>query len=256
MKKSLLLFSLFFMLTGLQQLAAQAAEDIVGAYLENIGGKEKLAAVKTVKMSGNAKAQGMDIPVAMYQKAPGLQRMDIIFQGKTITQMAFDGQEGWSTNFMTMEAEKWDAEQSELMKGEMDFMNAFLDYAAKGYAIALEGEETVEGTDCYKVKLTKKPVTVDGKEEENISFYFFDKESNVPIMTREFAKTGPMKGQPTEVYYSDYQEVNGIYFPFSISQKMAGQTVFSMAVENIELDVDMEDSLFAFPAADAPVDAK
>lgn len=256
MKKSLFLLSFFMLLAGLQTLAAQTAEEIIDSYLETIGGKEALAAVSSLEMSGNAKAQGMDIPVTMYQKAPGLQRMDISFQGKTITQMAFDGEEGWSTNFMTMEAEKWDAEQSELMKGEMDFMNAFLGYTDKGYTVSLEGEETVEGTDCYKVKLTKKPVTVDGKEEENFSYYFFDKETNVPIMTREFAKSGPMKGQPAEVFYSDYQEVEGIYFPFSISQKMNGQAMFAMAIEKIVLNVPLEVSFFAFPETAAPADGK
>lgn len=256
MKKTLILLSALFLLAGLPSIMAQTAEEIVATYLENIGGKENLSAITSLQMTCNAKAQGMDIPIIMYQKAPGLQRMDMTFQGKQITQMAFDGKEGWSTNFMTMEAEKWDAEQSELMKSNMEFLNAFLDYAEKGYTLSLEEGETVEGTDCFNVKLTKKPVMVDGKEEENFSFYFFDKETFVPIMTREYSKTGPMKGQPAETYFSDYQEVNGVYFPFSISQKMNGQTVFALAIEKIDVNTDMDDTMFAFPESAAPAESK
>lgn len=247
MKRILFFISALMLLAGVQALRAQTAEEIVENYLETIGGKEQLEAVSSFKMIAKGKAQGMELPITMFQKAPGLMRMDMVFQGKEITQMAFNGEEGWSTNFMTMEAEKWDAEQSEIMKSDMEFLDAFLGYEKKGYAISLEGEEEVEGASCYKVKLTKKPVKVDGKDEENFTYYYFDKESFVPIMQEEYAKTGPMKGQPSQTYFSDYQEVEGIYFPFSISQKFQGQTVFDLAVEKMELNVEMDDALFDYP---------
>lgn len=253
MKKILFFLPALLLFSGFQTINAQTAEEIIANYLEAIGGKENLSAVTSLKITGKAQAQGMELPITMYQKAPGLMRMDMVFQGKEITQMAFDGEEGWSTNFMTMEAEKWDAEQSAIMKSDMDFLDAFLKYTEKGYAIALEGEETIEGTECHKVKLTKKPVVIDGNEAENFSYYYFDKESFVPIMQQEYAKTGPMKGQATETYFSDYQEAGGLYFPYNISQKFQGQPVYSMAVENIKLNEDMDEGLFAFPKT-APKD--
>ena len=255
MKKTFFILCSLLLLFSLQAGNAQTVEEIVDNYLENIGGMEQLNAVSSIKMIAKGKAQGMELPITMYQKAPGMVRMDMVFQGKEITQMAFNGEEGWSTNFMTMEAEKWDAEQSEIMKKDMDFMSAFLGYADKGYAVALEGEEEVEGTSCFKVKLTKKPVVVEGKEEENFSYYYFDKDSFVPIMQEEFAKSGPMKGQATQTYFSDYQEVSGIYFPFSISQKFQGQTAFDLAIEKMELNVEMDKALFQFPEP-APAESK
>ena len=255
MKKMLILFSALLFIAGLSTLQAQTAEEIVDNYLEAIGGKEQLSAVSSTKMTAKAKAQGMELPITMYQKPPGMMRMDMVFQGKEVTQMAFNGEEGWSTNFMTMEAEKWDAEQSEVMKSDMDFLNAFLQYSDKGYSVALEGEEEVEGTACFKVKLTKKPVVVDGKEEENFSYYYFDKEAFVPIMQEEYAKSGPMKGQASQTYFSDYQEVEGLYFPFNIAQKFQGQTVFDLTVEKIELNAAVEDGLFNYPEP-APTESK
>ena len=121
--------------------------------------------------------------------------------------------------------------------------------------MALEGEEEVEGTACFKVKLTKKPVVVDGKEEDNFSYYYFDKEAFVPIMQEEYAKSGPMKGQASQTYFSDYQEVEGLYFPFNIAQKFQGQTVFDLTVEKIELNAAVEDGLFNYPEP-APTESK
>nr|WP_290941296.1 hypothetical protein [Haliscomenobacter sp.] len=72
-----------------------------------------------------------------------------------------------------MKAEKSDAEATEMFKTSLgDFPDPFLDYSAKGYKVELVGKETVEGTETFKVKLTKKPYTIEGKTEENVSFYF------------------------------------------------------------------------------------
>lgn len=250
--------SLFFALVLGLSLSAQAqtAEEIVESYLETIGGSDQLEAVQAIKTEGKAQAQGMEIPITMYQKAPGKQRMDMVFQGQQVTQMAFDGEQGWSVNFMTMEPEKWDAEQSQIMAAEMDFPDPFLNYEEKGYSLSLEGEETVEGTECYKIKLIKEPLTIDGKEEENFQFHYFDKETNVPIMIESFAKSGPQKGQAVKTYLSDYQEVDGMYFPFSISQKMGDQVVWDMSVVSMKLNTEIDDELFAFPEKEATEEGK
>ena len=249
MKKTLLFLMVIFAFSGAQQIRAQTADEIIGNYLEAIGGEGNLKALQSVKMICKGRAQGTEIPITMYQKAPGKQRMDMVFQGQEMTQMSFNGEEGWSTNFMTMQAEKWDAEQSGIMKAQMDFPDAFLDYKGKGYAVSLEGEEEVEGTACYKVRLTRQPITIDGKEEENFAYYFFDKDTYVPIMQQQFAKTGELKGQTTETYLSDFDEVGGVYFPHTIAQKLNGQSMFDLTIEKIEVNVEMDDNLFDFPEA-------
>ena len=260
MKKVSVLFFSLILCISFNTAQAQTAEEIVNNYIEALGGEKALSAITSIVYNCSAKAQGMDIPIVMYQKAPGLQRMDMTFQGKTITQMSFDGTEGWGTNFMTMEAEKWDAQQSEMMKAESEFLDPFLGWKEKGYTLSLEGEEEVEGTACYKVKLTKKPVTIDGKEEENFSYCFFEKESFALLMQRSFEKMGEAKGQASETYFGDYEEVEGadVIMARSISQKMNGMTVFALTIDNIELNKELENSFFAFPApaVDAAGDKK
>jgi carbonic anhydrase len=64
---------------------AQTVDEVLDKYFENTGGKEKWAALSTVKMNGKVKVQGMEIPMAIVQTAAGKQKITINFQGKEIT---------------------------------------------------------------------------------------------------------------------------------------------------------------------------
>jgi hypothetical protein len=243
-QKSLLLIALFATSFAIK---AQTADDIINKYLTQVGGADKMRAVKTFITTGKVKVQGMELPITMIQKAPNLQKATAVFQGKEMVQPCFDGAVCWNTNMMTMKAEKSDAETSFNMIQDSEMLDPFVDYAKRGFAVALEGSETVEGTDCHKIKLTKKPVKVDGKEEENITFYFFDKDNNVPIMTRSINKTGPAKGATVETVMSNYQEVKGMFLPFEMTIKYNGQVGQTVIIEKVEVDVPVDSKVFAFP---------
>jgi hypothetical protein len=245
MKNLMSVFMTFFLTMGLY---AQTAEEIVSKYVENTGGKDAWSAISSMKATGTIKAQGMEFPAVMLTKN-NKQKVSFTFQGMTIVQPAFDGETGWQTNFMNMKAEKMEAEDNEIAKAEAeDFPNPFLSYKEKGYTVELQGTETVEGTDCFKVKFTKKPVKIEGKEEENSSVYFFDKENFVPLVVRSTVKKGPAKGKFVETVLSDYQEVSGVMMPFSMDNKFDGQTQASILIQKIEANVPIDDNEFAFPA--------
>jgi outer membrane lipoprotein-sorting protein len=143
---------------------------------------------------------------------------------------------------MTMKAEKMESEMVENIKQEAgDYPDPLIDYKAKGYTAEYLGKETKEGTECYKVKLTKKPQMVDGQKVDNIVFYYFDTENNVPILTESEVKSGPAKGQMSVTTMSDYQEVDGMYFPFSMNQ--GGQP---MKIKKVTLNPTVDPSAFTF----------
>ena len=50
-------------LINVQSTKAQTADEIIGKYETALGGKEKLLAIKSVKMVGNLNVQGMDVGV-------------------------------------------------------------------------------------------------------------------------------------------------------------------------------------------------
>jgi hypothetical protein len=224
-------------------LMAQTADEIINNYIENTGGAEAWNNLQGMKMIASANAQGMDIPVEMYQLKDGKQLLKINIQGQDMTQYAFDGETMWTTNFMTMQPEKSDAEATENMKKQSrDFPSPFHNYKEKGFTVELVGKETKEGTETYKIKLTQEPIMVDGVEVPNVSFHYFDAENFVPIVTEVEMRDGPMKGQMSVSTFSDYEEVGGLYFPFAIS--MQGQAI---SIKEIILNPEVDASLFTFP---------
>ncbi len=53
--------------------------------------------------------------------------------------------------------------------------------------------------------------------------------------------------------YGDYEQVAGVYFPFSIStESKADGSVQQTTIEHAEANAAMDDTLFAFPVKTAP----
>jgi hypothetical protein len=242
--KTTKLFLVTFLLTVVSTATfAQNAEEIINKYITTIGGAEKLKSLTGVKMEMTTTGGGMEIPVELVQLTGGKMYVKINLQGKEITQMASDGKTMWNTSFMTMKAEKADAEATaNALLSNNDFPDAMLDYKSKGYSAEFVGKETKEGTECYKVKFTKKPITVDGVKTDDISYYYFDTENNLAIATETEVKQGPAKGQKSVSTMSDYQEVDGLFFPFAMN--MGGQ---EMKIKKVTLNPVVADAAFVMP---------
>jgi len=227
---------------------SQTAEEIVATYIKNIGGTDKLKAISSVQMKASVDYGGMSIPIDMVSLRDGRSVMKITFQGQEMVQMAFDGKTAWGTSFMTMKPEKNDAEETENIKRSVgDFISPLINYKENGYSIELLPNETMEGVECFKIKLTKKPLMIDGKEVPNIEFYYIDKENFVPIVVEAEIPSGKMKGNISQTVYSDYQEVDGVYFPFSMMQRLKDGEGQVIEFEKVVLNQKFEDKIFLFP---------
>lgn len=245
--KHLKLVLVAFVMTFSATIYAQTAEEIVSNYLEAIGGEEKLKAIKGTKMLGDINAQGMKIPLEVVSMKDGRMYVIIEAQGQRIKQLFSDGEKIYAMNMLAQKIEEMPAEETKMMLDEFkDFPNAFVDYKAKGYSVELVGKETAEGTECFKVKLTKKPLVIKGEEVPNVSYYYFDTETFVPIMTEAEVPSGPAKGQMMRTPLSDYDEVDGVYFPFTTS--MQGMP---MTYTKIILNPEVTEADFAKPAEKA-----
>lgn len=234
--KTIKLLLIAFTVTAFAQVNAQTADEIVNNYLEAIGGKENLAKIKSIKMIGKVNAQGMEIPIEAVNTSDGSAYVQIDFQGQKMKQLVTNGTKAWSMNMMAQKMEEMPSDMSKIIIQEFkDFPNAFVNYKDKGYKIELQGKEPQEGTECFKVKLTKGDMTIDGEVIPNVSFYYFDAENFVPIIVESEVPSGPAKGQMVKVPLSDYQEVNGIYFPFSTVMQGMPMT-YTEIVINPEID--------------------
>jgi len=228
---------------------AQTADEILAKYFENTGGLDKWKALQGIKISAKVNQGGLEIPLEMVQLKDGRQMTTITFQGKEIKQGVYDGSTLWATNFINMKAEKSDAEATENFKQDIgEFPDPFLNYKERGLKVELLGKETVDGSETFKIKLTKKPIKVDGKVTDNVVYFFFDTENFVPLMSETEITSGQAKGMISQTKMSDYQEVNGLMMAFSMTQGIKGQGGQPVTVSAIELNPKVDAAGFAFPA--------
>jgi outer membrane lipoprotein-sorting protein len=199
-------------------------------------------------MTANVEQGGMKIPVEVVTMKDGRMFTKITFMGNTMTMAAFDGEKSWSTNFMTMEPEEGTAETSENSKRSMkEFPNALINYKNLGYSATLLGSEKIDGTDCHKIKLDKKTMLVEGQEVPNVEFYYLDKENNVPVLVESEIKEGEMKGKISQTKFSDYQEISGVFIPYSTSSGIKDGESQVIQFEKVEINPTVDDKDFKFP---------
>ena len=117
--------------------------------------------------------------------------------------------------------------------GQLDIAGPLVDYAAKGNKPELQGKETVEGKEAYKIKMTLST----GKEVT----YYIDTKTNLLIQSKQMgAAMGNNPPQEIITNYSDYKLFDGIMLPQTIANPgggmMAGSTTFDTIVLNKTID--------------------
>lgn len=217
--KNLIIFGLFILaLVCAQFTQAQTVDDVINKHVAALGGKEKLSKIQNVVMEGSLNIQGTEISLTVTQVHNKLNRQDITAMGMHGFDMMTDT-EGWQyMPFQGMQKpEPKTADEVKKSQSDLDIAGPLVDYAAKGHKAELLGKEDVEGTECYKIKVTLAA----GKEVT----FFIDPTSNMIIRTKETRK---FNGQDTELQtdFSDYKEVEGVKMPFSITQQF-GTVLFS-----------------------------
>jgi outer membrane lipoprotein-sorting protein len=231
---------------------AQTADELVEKSIQASGGREKMEAVKSARMSGKmSMGQGMEAPMVIETVEPNKIRMEMTFQGMTMIQ-AYDGKSGWQVQpFMgKTEPEPMNEQEQKAMERQLDDMDLLTKYKEKGHTVELVGKEELEGSPVYRLKLTKKT--------GEVSNLFLDAETY--LLVKQSGKT-QMQGQEieTETSFSDYKEVGGVLYPHSIQTKIPSMPggVMSMSFEKIEPNPEIPASRFDMPAKkEAPAPPK
>jgi len=245
----------WFLVAGLLSAAAwaQTADEIVEKHLQAMGGKDKLKAVQSERISGKmVMGQGMEAPFTLEMSRPNKMRMEFTIQGMTGVQ-AFDGKSGWAVMpFMgKKDPEPMSADDVKQLEEQADMDGILVDYKDKGHQVESLGKVDVEGTPAYKLKVTQK--------SGDVVYAYIDAEQFLQL--KQAAKT-KVRGQEieSETTFGDFKKVDGLVFPFSIEQKAKGMPGgMTLTVPKIEVNPSLTGDRFAMPAAekkDAPAPPK
>lgn len=238
MKKILITLTLttFFLKTQ-----AQTADQIVQKYIQQIGGEKAWKNLKTINSSGIYNYGGIEFPFSAIAKSPNKYKFIVPLNGKHYTQV-FNGKTGWKIDAFKNETKPQylTGKPARALANETDveIESPLINYAKKGFTIHLEGKETVEGKECFKVNLFKK--------EGEIESYFIDNQEYSLVMKRALSKNDELEKTILDAYFSDYREVNGVKIPFVVSYKFKDQNILKIKTEKVQINEKVEDFIFKY----------
>ncbi|AZJ34374.1 pitrilysin family protein [Tenacibaculum singaporense] len=198
------------------------ASSVVDDYFKAIGGKDKVANVKSVMITSNAAVQGMQLSLVQKSATPNKSSVVVSMMGNVMQKVIFDGTKGY---------QEVNGQKKEMTGDELEEVkNTAAPFADKAYkAGTIDRIEPIDGNNAYVIKHGKKEI-------------FYDVKSGLKVKEVKTAK-GPQGEMKVPVVFSDYKEVNGIKFPHKMIQKN-GPMTFEFITKEIKINEGVSDADF------------
>lgn len=243
----LILASLFCFSLG---AFAQTADELVAKNTQAHGGREKIKAIQSLRMTGSFDASGFKAVVGQESKRPNLLRQTFAVQGMTQVQV-YDGASAWQISPFggKKDPELMGEDDSRGLIEDADFDGPLVDAAAKGNSVEYLGHDQVDGDDAYKLKVTLK--------NGDILYYFLDPDTYLEIqIEKQMFIRGSVRESVTLL--GSYKPVNGVMYPFSIESgaKNDPDGRAKITLTKIEANVAVDDKSFKMPSAPSAAPAK
>jgi len=233
---------LLLLIFSISRLGSQTLDEVLARHHLSRGGRDKLLAVQSLKMSGKMTMPqlGIEMPLVIWQKGPGQLRIEATFQNRVIVQ-AVDGGNAWRIVPFLGAGEPQDmpADLAVMFRECADFQNPLVSAKAGGDQLALLGREEIGGVPVYKLKLTRR-------EDNRPILYFLDAESGMEVKNASPVRNGE-KERMVESWPRDFRPVDGVMMPFSVESRVDGKTLMLMAFDSVEINPPIDDSLFQKP---------
>lgn len=219
---------------------AQTVDEVIAKNIQAHGGMEKLKAVHSLRTTAKLTQGSFRAEVRQENKRADKVREEFIIQGLAQIQ-AYDGKTGWQISPFGGRKDPELLSQDDLksLVVDADMDGPLVDYKEQGHKAELVGHDSMEGTDCFKIKLSMK--------NGDVRYYYLDTDSFLELKVEvQTMIRGAL--QESELYYGDYEQVNGIYYAFAVEQAQKGsESRTQITVEKIEQNVAMEDGHFSMP---------
>ena len=173
-----------------------------------------------------------------------LRRTEATLQGMTAVQ-AFDGKDGWQISPFQgrKDPERMSADDVKALMEDAEMDGPLVDWKEKGSTIEYVGREDVDGTNAYKIKVTRK--------NGDINFIYLDPDHflEIRILTQRIQQGALVE---TETDLGDYEKIDGVLVPTSVDAGGKGDSdKQKIIIDKAEGNVPVDDAIFHFPTTPA-----
>lgn len=196
------------------------ADMVIDAYINAIGGETKARAIKTCRLESVAEMQGAKLNFIMvYDETNQAYSNKVMYMGNPALNTVIKNGKGTMTQ-MGRPTQEMNDQELDAMKMSM-FIIPELHFEDMGYTLELDGIKDVEGEQAYKV-IVKNPT---GTSQVN----YYSVSTGLKVKSEN--------GQAGETYLLDYEAVEGVKFPMTMTIKSPMLPVpMAAKVEKVELN--------------------
>ena len=205
------------------------AESVISKYIESIGGAEKLNSISSIEVKATANIQGTVLEMYSLKNDQNQSLMEMSAMGMTIARTVFNKYQGYNeVNGQKIPLTDIELEQAIINSALFSELNYDFE------TVELVGTSVVNDEKAYEVKIT------DNKS------VFYSVETGLKLKELESQE---IEGNLIigEVFYNEYEEVDGILLPKEINQVSAAIPVpggITFKSTSIKLNVKTSDSDF------------
>lgn len=221
-------------LASCQQLTV---DDIFDSYVETMGGLEHWRKLQSWERTSHRKS---GLKVKSYAKKPDQFQLVFSRNEKRVIK-SFDGQNGWlqvNGNYEPMRP----GEEIEMAE-EPEFYEDLIIAKEQGYELILEGEESLKGVHCHKIKMTKSA--------SDPQWYWINKESYLLEMVGEYSEDPAHEGIFYTTRFEDYRMIDGYLIPFTEHLIRNGKDTTSIFYTEMIVNPFLEDEFFEYEPNDS-----
>jgi outer membrane lipoprotein-sorting protein len=202
--------------------AGVKAGDVIDHYLNSIGGRDKLKAVKSISATYSGDVQGQKIVQIQKFRMPDkyLMEIDVPDLKMTAVKILVDGDSVKVTQMG--QSPPLDEQTRREVRNEASFFPE-LAFSGNDYKTELTGIRNLDGKDVYELKVTRG---------DNSGMYYYDVNTGYKV---KMVKVGA-RGE-TSISYDDYRDVEGV-------NEDEGEMILPLTLQEIKLNPDLPDSDF------------
>ncbi len=207
-----------------RSITGMTAQQVIDAYLKAIGGKDAVKKIKNAKIVAEGNIQGQPMMMTFVNTTDDQAKMELSVNGMLMQKIIYNHNAGLQEAM---------GQKQPLSGGDLDGMKENgvpvkeVMFDVLGVKTVLKGVEILDGVEAYKIIATNPS----GKET---SLYY---DANTGLKLQEMTTS---HGMTITSKFGDYKEVEGVKFPYKLTQLGAAAVPLEFKVKEVKTNIALK----------------
>lgn len=225
---------------------ADQAADIAQIHLEAIGGRQRIAALKGLRMSGLVLLGERRVRFTMLAARPNQIRLETGDDGRTLVNASDGVEPAWEfdTGTWPPRYRSMNEAAAKSFTADAEFDDPLIAGPARGFTLEYAGEVAVDGRKLLRVLVTRKLT--------DTFALLLDPETYFILFRVEERTTAGGRKRQIVTRYDDFRPVDGVLLPHKVTLMTDGRVEQQMIMEKIETNPELPPDVFTRPKVATP----